>query len=98
MSKSIDDILVVFNKNKLLILKSLYDCTDFLCGCNLVDKLKIPKNLLSYHVKKLKDLGYIEETRCGKNKQYRISASRENKIRKILEVTELIKERNEKSR
>jgi DNA-binding transcriptional ArsR family regulator len=92
MSKKIDDILAVFNENKLLILKNLYGCDDFLCGCDLVDKLKIPKNLLSYHIKQLKDLGYIEETRCGKNKQYRISAYKENNIRKILEITELIKE------
>lgn len=92
MEKYIDDILAIFNKNKLLILKNLYDCTDYLCGCDLVDKLGIPKNLLSYHIKQLKNLGYVEEAKCGKNKQYRIVSSKEIKVRKILEITELIKE------
>lgn len=82
--------MAVFNENKLLILKSLYECDDFLCGCDLVDKLGLPKNLVSYHVSILENLGYIEAVPCGRNKNYRIKDTAIGKVQKILEVTELI--------
>lgn len=82
--------LAVFNENKLLILKLLYECDDFLCGCDLVDKLVLPKNLVSYHVARLEDLGLIESVRCGRNKNYRIKDASRSKVEKILDVTELI--------
>lgn len=94
MISSLEEKLAIFNENKLLILKQLYECDDFLCGCDLVDNLKLPKNLISYHISMLKDLGYIEETRCGRNKNYRIKREKIDKVRKILEITELIKQRS----
>jgi DNA-binding transcriptional ArsR family regulator len=90
MTKRLEDIISVFNKNKLLILLDLYECSDFLCGCDLVEKHSIPKNLLSYHIGQLRELGYIEEVRCGNKKQYRIASGKEDKVQKILEITELI--------
>ena len=96
MIDKLDNILIVFNKNKLLILKYLFECGDFLCGCDLIEKIDIPKNLLSYHIKQLEGLGYIEDVKCGTRKQYRLATSKKNKVKKILEVTELIKEKNEK--
>ena len=90
MNNKLDKTLSVFNENKLLILKNLFHCQDHLCGCDLVDSLDLPKNLLSYHIKGLRELGYIEETKCGKSKQYRICGDKEQKVKQILELTELI--------
>ncbi len=82
--------LSVFNENKLLILKCLYECDDFLCGCDLVEKMDLPKNLISYHIGKLEELGYIEATRCGRNKNYQIAAKKRRKVQQILVLVELI--------
>lgn len=92
MTKKLDEILTIFNENKLLILKSLFTCSDYLCGCDLAEEIGIAKNLLSYHIKSLEELGYIEDVKCGTKKQYRLVSIRKDKIRKILEITELIKE------
>lgn len=93
MNKILDDNLAVFEPNKLLILKTLYECDkDDICGCDLIEKLGIPKNLLSYHIKHLSELGYLQATKCGRKKNYKICPAKRDKIKKILEVTELIKE------
>jgi DNA-binding transcriptional ArsR family regulator len=90
MVVNLEKRLLVFNENKLLILQSLYNCPNTICGCDLVSKLAIPKNLLSYHIKQLTELGLIEEAKCGRKKQYKIRASASDKVYKILDVTELI--------
>jgi len=83
--------LKIFDENKLIILKVLYECRDNdVCGCDLINKLKLSKNLISYHMKVLAQLNYIQEVRCGRKKLYKINESFRQKIRKILEVTELI--------
>jgi DNA-binding transcriptional ArsR family regulator len=82
--------LQVFNENKLLILQFLFNCTDITCGCDLIEELNIPKNLLSYHIKQLEELGMIEESRCGRRKQYKIKTYSKAKVKKILEAVELI--------
>lgn len=84
------EILSLFNENKLLILKSIYLCNENVCGCNLVEELSIPKNLVSYHIKTLREKGYIEEVKCGKNKKYKITAKKLDKVEEILKILELI--------
>lgn len=90
LSEQTASILALFNESKLYILKEVYECPDPLCGCDLVDRLDMPKNLLSYHIRSLRELGYLEETRCGKRKHYRIAESKREKIQSILSLTELI--------
>ena len=80
----------LFNENKLLILNSLYKCRDDVCGCDLVDKLDIPKNLLSYHIKTLRDKGFIREVKCGNRKHYTVDPKKEKTVKKVLEIVELI--------
>ena len=91
MLTTIRDKLAVFDENKLMILKILFECKkNDLCGCDLIDRLELPKNLLSYHIKILLQLGYIKETRCGRKKNYTIKEAQRNKVKNILEVTDLI--------
>lgn len=82
--------LWLFNENKLLILKSLYKCKNNVCGCDLVDTLDIPKNLLSYHMKILREKGFIIEVKCGNKKNYTINPKEEKLVKKALEIVELI--------
>lgn len=84
------EIISLFNESKLMILKALYKCKEDVCGCDLVEKLKIPKNLLSYHIKTLRESGFIEEKKCGKMKNYQITKENLDKVEEILKVVELI--------
>lgn len=83
--------LKIFDENKLTILKILFECKEKdICGCDLTDRLNLSKNLISYHIKLLLDFDLIQETRCGRKKIYKINSANESKVKKILEVTELI--------
>ena len=87
---TLNDKLSLFNESRILILKTLFECDDYMCGCDLVGKLDIPKNLLSYHIKELSRLGYIQEKRCGKNKRYSLTADLRPKVDQILSLLEII--------
>ena len=84
------ELIFVFNKHKLQILKELFDCKDDICGCDLVEKIGISKDLLSYHVKTLKEKGYVEAVKCGRNKKYVISPKKYDLVKKILKLAQLI--------
>lgn len=70
---------------------AIYKCSDDVCACNLVDSLEIPKNLLSYHIKTLRDLGFVEEAKCGRYRKYQIKADKINLTKQILEFTGMLK-------
>jgi DNA-binding transcriptional ArsR family regulator len=81
-------LIGVFDKSKLVILKAIYTCEKDICGCELVEQLNMPKNLISYHVKGLIGAGLVEFERCGKNKKIKIRDL--YKVKEILKVCELI--------
>lgn len=83
--------LWVFDRNKILILAALYKCErdSNVCGCDLTELLDIPKNLLSYHIRILREKGFITEEKCGQKKNYRIALPRQAEIIKILQAVEL---------
>ena len=83
-------ILNLLDESKLFILREIYNCADPLCGCDLVDRMDVSKNLLSYHIRLLREAGYLEETRCGRKKNYRIAPERRAKVAQILTTVELI--------
>lgn len=84
--------LWVFNEIRIRILYTLFKCSkkNNICGCDLVDKLGIAKNLLSYHIKMLRDKGLIHEVKCGKKKNYSIRHKKEDFVKKVLKIVELI--------
>ncbi|MFA5927305.1 MAG: winged helix-turn-helix domain-containing protein [Patescibacteria group bacterium] len=84
------ELMRVFQKNRLLILKSLFQCGEDVCGCTLLETLSVPKNLLSYHIRYLRGIGFIEEVKCGKSKQYRIATNSLEKVRVILKAVDLL--------
>lgn len=91
MITKLQEKLAVFDENKLMILKTLLECNNNdICGCDLIERLELPKNLLSYHMKILVQLGYVRETRCGRKKNYTIKQDQKQKVKAILKVTELI--------
>ena len=55
MNNKIEELSFLINENKLRVLLAIYRCTKDVCACNLVDNLGMPKNLLSYHIKTLRE-------------------------------------------
>ena len=77
--------LWLFDKRRLTILSALSakECSS---GCDLRKKLKIGKNLLSYHLKILEERGFVRETKAGRQKEYRLSPERMVFVAKILKI------------
>jgi len=55
--------------NRLKILFLLKE-KEKMCVCEIFQNLCLPQNLISYHLKILKELGFIEDSREGKNVYY----------------------------
>lgn len=90
ISQTTKDVIFVFNEQKLLILKSIYECKDDICGCDLIEKTGLTKDLLSYHIKSLRDRGFLEEVKCGVRKHYKIRAEKTKLVSEILTTAKLI--------
>jgi len=84
------EIIFLFNEQKLLILKELFGCPNEKCGCDLKEKLGITKDLLSYHIKSLRELGYLEEAKCGQRKRYSITQDKYQTVKEVLKTAKLI--------
>lgn len=90
LSLASKQILLILSEPKLVILRALYQCDEAPCGCDLVERLGLSKNLLSYHLKQLRELGYVNETPCGRQKQYRLVANKRPFIQQALRLTKML--------
>lgn len=77
--------LWLFDKRRLEILDKLLKCSS-IAGCDLRSNLKMKKPLLSYHIDILKKKGFIEETKTGREKQYRIKKAKIPVVKKIIKL------------
>lgn len=79
--------LWIFNKTRLAIFSSLLskECSS---GCDLRKRLKMERNLLSYHLGVMKRHNFVREIRRGREKEYRLSPGRRDFVRRALEVVE----------
>lgn len=73
-----------------MILRNIYHCEEDVCNCDIVKDLKISKNLISYHIKTLRQKGFIEEEKCGRHTSYKIAKGEKQKVKEILQVLEMI--------
>jgi len=87
---NIKEIIEVFSENRLKIILILLGCKENICGCDLVEKLGIPKNLVSYHVHFLESKGFIKEARCGRRKNYTLTEKGVKLAQKLESLKELI--------
>ncbi|MBN2015222.1 helix-turn-helix transcriptional regulator [Candidatus Dojkabacteria bacterium] len=72
--------LLQLNRVKILFILSKRET----CACELVEKLDIPNNLISHHLKVLTDLGILKSRKIGLHIKYSIRKSQRPKILKIL--------------
>jgi DNA-binding transcriptional regulator GbsR (MarR family) len=84
------ELLWIFNKNKLRILHSLYNCQKNLQCCVLLENLGISKHLLSYHLRTLIQHSFVYEVKKGRRKIYQIPEDKMVKVESILSLMEMI--------
>lgn len=57
-----------------------------------MNTLDIPKNLVSYHLKTLRENGYVLEKPAGRNKNYQLHPNKINQVIYVLKAVGLIDE------
>jgi ArsR family transcriptional regulator len=87
----VDMLKALAEGNRLRIVRMLSRCSR--CVCEIEKELKLPQNLVSHHLAVLKDVGIVEDCRCGKNKYYSLNKKAINKITK--ELTKLGENKDE---
>ncbi len=87
IEKSIDLLKAISEPNRLRILCTL--SKDKVCVCELADRVGIPQNLMSFHLKTLHDVGILEKIREGNNIYYVIKEKWKNKIENIFQFLDI---------
>lgn len=64
LQKIKDDFDVLNDINRLRILCLLRECNE-ICVCEIYEALKLPQNLVSYHLGKLKESGFVNDQKRG---------------------------------
>lgn len=82
-------ILKVMTENRIKIIVALFTSPNVECGTDLVEYTGMQKSLLTYHLKYLKDLEFVDEVKCGKFKNYKINRKKESVVKNILKVLEI---------
>jgi ArsR family transcriptional regulator, arsenate/arsenite/antimonite-responsive transcriptional repressor len=65
-----DDLDILNDVNRLRILCLLREHNE-ICVCEIFKALKLPQNLASYHLGKLKEAGFVESEKRGANVMYK---------------------------
>lgn len=81
-AKLLDYIKVINDNNRLSILEALKKKP--LCVCEIFPLLKLPQNLVSHHLKVLKDIGLISNKRDGLKIIYNRNEKVINQYQKLL--------------
>jgi len=89
ISTVIDMLKALADENRFQIIELL--SKNPLCVCEIVERLKIPQNLVSHHISVLKKANLIDFCRCGKNNYYSLNKQSLNKLVKVLTAMEGVK-------
>ncbi len=71
LAKAVDFLKIIAEENRLKILCVL--CEGEKCVCEIWQYLELPQNLVSHHLKALKDLNLISSRKKGLNVFYTIN-------------------------
>ncbi len=82
-------LLSIFNENKLKIILLLMKSKDDECGVEIIRSTNIQKSLLTYHISTLRQLGIVEEIKCGRYKKYKITKKYNLKLKRLFEFLEI---------
>lgn len=67
----IDALKAIADNNRIKIVEAL--SRGPLCVCQIEKLLNLPQNLVSHHLSTLKEAGFVENCRCGKNQFYSLN-------------------------
>lgn len=82
LKKSIEEMQTILHPTRIQML-FLLDKRET-CACEFVEKLNIPNNLVSHHLKVLSDRGVVASRSDGLHRKYTIRSQRACQIRKLL--------------
>ena len=83
ISALIDFLKIISEENRLRIICFL-EKNDEQCVCKITEFLAISQNLISHHLKVLKDFGLLDSRKVGLNVYYSINEVKLNKYQEIL--------------
>ncbi|MDA3840237.1 MAG: metalloregulator ArsR/SmtB family transcription factor [Patescibacteria group bacterium] len=75
------DILNDVNRLRILCLVKKH---DEICVCDINESLGLSQNLVSYHLGKLKDAGFVESNKQGSRVLYRQGVKKAKEFEKII--------------
>ena len=81
-----DDLDVLNDVNRLRILCLLNESGP-VCVCKIFEALNLPQNLVSYHLGKLKEAGFVEAEKRGVNVIYRLGKKKIDKFLDLIKLT-----------
>ncbi len=87
IEKSVDLLKAISEPNRLRILCTL--SKDKICVCELADRVGVPQNLMSFHLRTLHDVGILDKIREGNNIYYVIKENWKNKVKSILQFLDI---------
>lgn len=82
MEELADFLKVVGEKTRLQIINWLTE--ESYCVCDLEEKLALPQNLVSHHLKRLKELGLVASKRVKMKTYYRLEKSKLEHYQELL--------------
>lgn len=75
------NVIKTVSQEKRLEIVCMLSKVESLCVCDIMQKLAIPQNLVSHHLKVLKDIWLLETRRDAKNIYYSINAKKFNEFK-----------------
>ena len=82
LNKTVEFLKIIAEKNRLKIICLLRKKIH--CVCEIWEQLKLPQNLVSHHLKVLKDFGLISSKKEGLNVHYSINKENLDKHTSLL--------------
>lgn len=80
----ISGLIKDISQEKRLQILCMLSKVDSMCVCEIIDKLGIRQNLVSHHLKVLKDLWFLKTQREWKNIHYAINTKKFNQFKSDL--------------
>lgn len=79
------DLEVLNDENRLRILCLLREYGE-LCVCDIYEALDLPQNLVSYHLGKLKESGFLESRKDGVKVIYKKGSEHIRKFKRLIKL------------
>lgn len=80
-----ENLEILSDENRLRILCLLKEC-DELCVCDIYKALDLPQNLVSYHLGKLKEAGFLQSRKDGVRVMYKRGDKHANAFHNLISL------------